>query len=203
MADAAQDLGAVPAILAAVKEWETARMARVFPAEIKARLRDNNREFHLEPDGPGFWNLFEITYARFTHSASQATPTRWQFTNAHAAQSLRWMVRSTSKQPVAGVALALNGHSIADLKDRTLPPGGCLKYRGGATASIYDSNWKEVGRVEVAASASHVGSGIHSLTLGCAPQSDALLKLELCTRGTAVPIGRTARVRPSEGRQSP
>jgi hypothetical protein len=173
-----------------VKEWETARMTRMFPPEIKARLRDNKREFHLEPDGPDRWSLFEISYARFTHDASQATPTHLQFTNANPAQPLQWMVRSTSKQPLAGVALALNDRSIVDLKDRTLPPGGCLKYRGGATASICDPNWKEVGRVEVAASESHLGPGVHPLTLGCALQPGALLKLELGTRGTATPIGK-------------
>jgi len=47
-ADAAKQFGATPAILAAIKEWETARMARAFPPEVKAKLRDNTREFHLE-----------------------------------------------------------------------------------------------------------------------------------------------------------
>jgi hypothetical protein len=51
--------GETRAILKAIKEWETARISDAFPAEIKAALRDNSREFHLEPMGGGKWHLFE------------------------------------------------------------------------------------------------------------------------------------------------
>jgi len=188
-ADAAKAFGAVPAILSAIREWETARMARVFPPEVRARLRDNSREFHLEPRGPARWDLFEIASARFTHDASQASPSRAPFTNAHSPQSLEWIVRSNSKQPVSGVVLTLNGRPIADLKERALPAGGCVKYTGGAAASIHDSAWKEVARVAVDAMAGRVDSGVQEATVGCTPVPGALLNLELRTRGAPTVIG--------------
>jgi len=50
----------IAAILDAVRQWETARMAGAFPPEIKARLRDNHLEFHLDPVGPGEWDLYPM-----------------------------------------------------------------------------------------------------------------------------------------------
>jgi hypothetical protein len=57
-ADALKRYGALPAILEAVRQWETARLSGAFPPEIKAQLRDNTREFHLEPVGRGQWDLY-------------------------------------------------------------------------------------------------------------------------------------------------
>ena len=62
-ADALQKYGATPAILEDVRQWETARMAGAFPDSLKADLRDNTKEFHLQPAGPGQWDLFQVVTA--------------------------------------------------------------------------------------------------------------------------------------------
>ena len=71
------------AILEAVKQWETARMAGAFPPEVKAALRDNAREFHLEPVSEGRWNLYAAQTERFTHDAARVEATKWTFQNPH------------------------------------------------------------------------------------------------------------------------
>ena len=75
-ADAAKQFGATPAILAAIKQWETARMAGAFPAGAKARLRDNTREFHLQPAGPGQWDLFEVHVCAHSLTMPASPPPR-------------------------------------------------------------------------------------------------------------------------------
>ncbi len=52
--------GSVGAILDAVREWETARLAGAFSPEQRAQLRDNAREFHLERVGDGQWDLSTV-----------------------------------------------------------------------------------------------------------------------------------------------
>lgn len=52
------------AILDAVREWETARAAGAFPPDVRAILRDNAREFHLEPVAKGQWDLTAIEGGR-------------------------------------------------------------------------------------------------------------------------------------------
>jgi hypothetical protein len=50
----------VPAILGAVREWEAARMAGAFSDEVRAMLRDDGKEFHLERVGAREWDLFPM-----------------------------------------------------------------------------------------------------------------------------------------------
>ncbi len=187
--DAARQFGATPAILAAIRQWETARMAGAFPPAIKATLRDNAREFHLEPAGVGRWDLFEIHAERFTHDAGKQAATEFQFSNPNAAQSLQWTIRSTSKQPLAGVTVEINGKSAVDLGGQALPPGGSLKYVGGPEAMICDATWKELTRVPVNTNAARVTPGIQQVRIGCAQQSGAGLKIELRTSSSPTRVG--------------
>jgi hypothetical protein len=191
-ADAAKQFGATPAILAAIRQWETARMAQAFPPAVKARLCDNAREFHLEPAGSGQWDLSEVQCARFTHDAGQPSATELTFTNHHAEQPLQWTVRSTAKQPLAGVTVEINGKRVVELKERPLPPGGSLKYTGGAEVMICDAAWKELGRVPVDASAARIRTGRQQVKLLGADQRSASLKIELRTLGPATRIGAAA-----------
>jgi hypothetical protein len=188
-AEAAKQFGATPAILASIRQWETARMGRAFPPEIKARLCDNTREFHLQSAGPGQWDLFEARFARFAHDASKPVATELHFTNTNLGQPLQWTLTSTSKQPLPGVVVEINGQLVLDLKERALPPGGSLKYSAGPEAVIYSPTWKELARVPVEAGAARVSTGTQPVKISCASQSGAALKIELRTLGPATRLG--------------
>jgi hypothetical protein len=183
--DAAKRFGAILAILEAVKQWETARMAGAFPAEVKAALRDNAREFHLEPASEGRWNLYAVHSERFTHDAAQGEATRSTFQNPHAAQRLQWVVRCGGKEPATGVTVEVNGKPILGPEGCVLPVGGSLRYSGGAESYVCDSAWKELSRVPVAAEAGQVGTGEQRIAVGCKSQSGSSLKVELRTLGSA------------------
>ena len=188
-ADAAKRFGATIAILETVKEWETARMARAFPPDVKAALRDNAREFHLEPVSAGRWNLYSAHTERLTHDTARREPTKWTFQNPYSAQPLQWAVSWQGKQPATGVTLELDGQPLLGPDGCALAPDGNLKYTGGTEARLYDSAWRELSRVPVAAAASQAPAGERHVTLGCHPQSGSSLKLELRTLGPAKPIG--------------
>ncbi|MBB6048816.1 hypothetical protein [Armatimonas rosea] len=59
-AETAKRFGTIPAILEAIHQWETARRTGAFPESLKAELRDNTREFHLEPVGANQWDLYPV-----------------------------------------------------------------------------------------------------------------------------------------------
>ena len=188
-ADTAKRFGATLAILESVKQWETARMAGAFPPEVKAALRDNAREFHLDAGSAGCWNLYSVHVERFTHDAAQAEATKCVLQNPHAAQRLQWVMRVAGKLPVKGVSLEINGKTAVTLDERAVPGGGALRYSGGPEAFVCDSNWKEVARVPVAAEAVQIGSGAQQVTIGSRSQSGTSLKIELRTLGPATTIG--------------
>jgi hypothetical protein len=187
-ADAARQFGATPAILELVRQWETARMGRAFPEPVKALLRDNTREFHLEPVRTGEWNLFEVQVAHFTHNAAKADATESEYRNQNAEQAAHWILRSNGKAAVQAVALEFNGRPVVQLTDQPLPPGWSLRYHGAAEAVLSDGAWREQAHVPVAAAAARLGLGVQHVPIRSARQDDAGLKLELRSLGAAQPV---------------
>jgi hypothetical protein len=191
-AEATRQFGAVPAILEAIRQWEAARHSGAFPPEVKARLCDNNREFQLKAAGGRQWDLFELQTARFTSVTNQAETTV-TFTNRHAAQPLRWTLRSAGKERLTRVSLAINGQLAVSLGEQGLPLGGSLTYRGGTEAVVCDAAWKELGRVPVNVTAARVNPGEVSVTFGGAPPAVAELKLEVQTVDAGQRLGASAK----------
>jgi hypothetical protein len=189
-ADTARHFGGVSAILEAIRQWETARLAGAFPAEIKERLRDNSREFHLRTAGEEGWDLSEVTVARFAREAGSTAFSGFEFQNPNPAQSLQWILRSTSKTPVSGITLELNGRTVVELRGQQVPVLGSVKYTGGSEAVIADEHWKEVARVPVNAVSAQVGTGGQKVRMGGALPEGASLKLECRS------LGGTTRLRP-------
>ena len=153
-------------------------------------MRDNTREFHLQPARPGRWDLCEVRSTRFSHEAGQLAATESQFENTRAAQPLQWMVRGDPKQPVAGLYIAFNGTRVLELTDRPLPPNGTLQYRGGPEAVIADAAGKELARVPVKPAAARIAAGVQRVSIGCGQQKDASLKIELRTLGPATRVAK-------------
>lgn len=150
-ADTARKFGEVPAILnQAIRQWETARTTRAFPDAIRAALRDNTREFHLEPTGPRSCNSSgEAFLQRFSHDLTRIEPSTFAFDPRESTQPPTWTLHSTSKAPLTGVQLTWNETAVAGLAAVTIPAGGRLRYAGGADLVVTDAGWKEVSRVPV------------------------------------------------------
>ena len=66
-------------ILEAVRTWETARLAGVFPESIKPSLQDISREFTLAEEGDG-WVLREVYSFKGAHARRSCgrKPSRWR-----------------------------------------------------------------------------------------------------------------------------
>jgi len=191
-AETALVYGAVPAILNTIRQWETARMAGAFSPAVRSALRDNTREFHLQPADKGAWDLVELHSARFNHAAALSAPTEFRFTNADAGQSLGLWIRAVGAEPIRALALTVNGAIALDLRDRSIPAGGSLKYSGGPEAVIADANGKEVARVPVDAKATHVEPGSQWVTLRCGRQSGSSVTAEMRTYSAPIRIGASA-----------
>jgi hypothetical protein len=198
-AEAAQQFGATPAILEAVRQWETARMAGLFPAPVKAWLRDNTREFHLDPVASGQWDLFEVHVRHLVHDASKMTGTEVTCQLETEEQEAQWILRSVGQQPVKAAALAFNEQSVVELKDEALPAGWSLRYRGGPQALMCDAAWREKRRVPVNAVAARLGPGTQRVRIGCAQQQEGSLRLELRLVGPPRRIGGTPPLGASPG----
>ena len=187
-ADTARQFGATSAILASISEWETARMANAFPAEIKARLRDNQREFHLQGVGKGAWDLREATVMRFNFPSKESKGGGFEFANSESDIPWEWTVTSVGKSPVSALTIEVDGHPLVGLKEVSIPVGGHLKYVGGGEAAITDGTWKELARVPIIETPTTSNSGLrHFQILGPQPQ-DAAFKVELRRLGAKMRV---------------
>jgi len=188
-AEAARRFGAMPAILEAIRQWETARMAGAFPSTIKALLRDNSREFQLKTLKPGAWELRETHVRRFAHDAAGGTTTQQQFQNDDAPQRLAWTVTATGKAAIPAVSVTINGRPVLTLTGQELPPGGHIQYAGGTEAQVSDAAWHELRRLALDPENVRVDAGTFQFGVGCPAQAGAGLKAEVSTCGPAMRIG--------------
>jgi hypothetical protein len=175
--NATKALSMTETILNAVRQWETARMARAFPASLKAALSDNTREFHLEAAGQNRWNLQEVHAAKFMRAANATEEI--VFVNADNAQPLRWTIRSEAKEPWRDFTMEIDGKPAVANIGASVPPGGSLKYTGGTEAVISDAAWKELARVAVEPGANQIAPGLHRIKIS--HPTAARMKLEFST----------------------
>ena len=192
-ADTARQFGATAAILAAIAQWETARMSGAFPPAIKALLRDNTREFHLSPVARGGWDLREVHVERSVLEAGKTGSIGVEFQNPSAQQPAQWILRSTAQTPFRGITVELNGHLVLDTKDALIPAGGSLKYTGGNEVVVVDAGWKEVNRLPVRAGAARVETGGSRMKIDATLPEGSSLRIELRTFGPATRVQGTHR----------
>lgn len=191
-ADAARQFGATPAILEAIRQWETARMSGAFPENVRAALRDNEREFQLRPIAAGGWELQEMHRRRFTTTEPTTQPVEFSYENPNPGQALQWRVTNAGKEPLTELVLRVNGRLAVACGPKTIPPGGTLQYRGGTEAVISDAAWREVERLAVDPQGQHASPGASLLRLEGPAAGLPPLKLEIATPspGTRIAVRR-------------
>ena len=89
-----------PAILAAVREWEAARLAGRFSAEQREALLGPD-EFHLVCTAEGGPRLCPVAFSPIlshTPTEDQAEEAQWTVENKFAAQPVRFVLRSAARQ---------------------------------------------------------------------------------------------------------
>jgi hypothetical protein len=192
-AAASQIFGATGEILEAVSQWETARQARAFTPEARAALRDNRREFHLQPVKKNVWNLTEAHFTRFTLNGKENAFGEFKADNLDAPQPLQWIVQSTAETPIRDFQLAINGIPIAVAGNVAIPAGGYIRYRGGSEALVCDASWHEVARIAVNSAKATLPTGPYRISFHAASFTGSL-KIECRTYGAPLRLtGKASR----------
>ncbi len=148
-AETAKRYGSEPAILEAINQWERARRLDVFPADVRAALRDNQREFHMEPIGgrnTNAWNLYEVFSARTDLSTD--APVTISLHNSADSQQLRWSI-SAGDKPLTHIEVRAHGGIFTLPATASVPAGGSVRYDGGSFVGVYNGDQKEVLRIPV------------------------------------------------------
>ncbi|MFA5817373.1 MAG: hypothetical protein WC865_17360, partial [Bacteroidales bacterium] len=130
-------------ILYAIREWERARMAGTFPADVKKQMQNIKNEFHLELDGPNNWNLYPYTIWR-TEYKSGAGLMPIEINNENPDQPVQFILSAGPENSATLIRLDIDGGRKIYIP-LDLPANHYIKYTGGSYIYLYDSTWQLVG----------------------------------------------------------
>lgn len=143
-------------ILESINQWEKARMSGAFNPEQKEAMRDINREFHLEPDADGSWNLYPFhvslknEHPKTSKQPGEPTSTGFTFNNLYGDQALQYTFRLISQNPemtLSGITLDLDNHKTITI-EQGLAVGDILQCTGDGKIIQYDDTWNIIRNLE-------------------------------------------------------
>ena len=178
-----------PALLDAIREWETARMSGAFSDAQQLRLRDATREFHLETISAGTWRLTEhalsplLVRERVERQPGEPTVTSWQVAQDWDAQRLQFTIVVPGK-----IGSARNFRLQADRMPEivlpvTLVAGERLVCDGSDTCQVVSAAGATKATIRLAIALPVTSPGTHTITLDSERGGDDARRVELQLRG--------------------
>lgn len=180
---------ATDAIIEAVRAWEEAKGLGVFSEEQRARLKDPERDFHLERAGEGRWALRNHDKFRFEHGRQvlqpgQPTASEWDFENAFDPQPLHLHLLLAGGDDAGAEAIELEvDRSFKVTVPAALKAGQSLVWDGSERMIVYDEKGRKLETVEVGKWPPLLSKGKHTLAVdarfaGRGPVLKGVVKLQ-------------------------
>lgn len=161
-------LGNRDILLETIKNWETLRMADRFSDELKAKLKDQNSEWHLEKEGETY-TLYSVDKSQTFHcdllemQPGQPGGADWTFYNQFEKQEFHCSVRIFGDGYAENIALTTKNGM---LKFPARINGGEYLIYDGKTGRITDKNYNTIKEVQPIGS-SIVSAGQQALAMYC------------------------------------
>lgn len=186
--DALRGNGQTHDILHAIRTWEAARLANAFTNEQRERLKDSDRDFHLEPEGENGWLLCEVAFSQvLSHRAKERQPGEpvaemgaWH--QPFHPQPVRIVIRalSTGSDRLIHPTVTLNFDEI--VFPVTLESGQYLICDGDAAYRVCDENWNILQTGALSEPVPVVQAGVMAIQITCDERSRGRLEARLAVR---------------------
>ena len=176
-------------IIAAIRTWEDAKRLGIFSDEQRTRLKDPERDFHLERTGENGWTLknyekFHFEHARKVLQPGEPARSEWSFENASGPQTLHLHLLLTGGAGAEARGLEIEVDRFFKVAvPATLKKGQSLVWDGSARMTLYDDKGRKIEDVAVGGSLPLLEKGKHSIAIdgrfgGEAPVIKGTVKLE-------------------------
>lgn len=185
------------AVIAAIRTWEEAKRLGVFSEEQRARLKDPERDFHLERTGEKRWTLRSFDKFVFEHARKVLQP-------GEPAQSELSFENACEDQPLH-LHLLLTGGADAQAREvgievdrffkvtvpATMKKGQSLVWDGSGRIILYDDKGRKVQDLPAGRSLPLLGKGRHTLAVEARfDGSDPVIKGTVKLKGAVESIER-------------
>jgi hypothetical protein len=181
--DAVKRNGESDRILAAIREWDKARMAGAFTEDIRKKMTDIRNEYHLDPYGADAWNLVPFTIWR-SELKPGTEEVALDIRNENPDQPVQFILSSGAEGAATGITLTIDGKTAISIK-LDLPANHYIKYSGGSYATLYDQFWHPVKTAQLIQNEVTLTQGDHKVKIGAVlkPDAKAGMKIEMKTAG--------------------
>jgi len=190
--------GQTEAILAAIRDWERARLSGVFSEEQREHLRDPDGEFHLEPEGDNAWKLYPVSYSPvFSYQYEERQPgepaeVEWEFENKYAKQPLRFVLRvlpgvgASQEDAVICPSFQINFNWVRF--PVRLFPYQYLVCQGDGYGRVYDVNWNVIQTEKADPQSPELSSGKQRIGFHCVKGARHRVEVKFRTLGHPEPV---------------
>ena len=142
----------------------------VFSDEQRTRLKDPERDFHLERTGEGQWALqsydkFHFEHAKRTRQPGEPASSEWTFENAFGPQTLHLHLLLTGEGAEAKDLTIEIDRFFTVAVPAVLKKGRSLVWDGSDTMTLYDEKGRKTGTVEVGKSLPLLQKGTHTISV--------------------------------------
>jgi hypothetical protein len=156
-------------LLEKMKQWERARLSGAFPDSIRKEMEDVANEYHLEAVSDTSWDLYRVKVYVAQHTSLTRQPgepvyTSKEIDNPYHEQQPVITVRVMKDTRCENVTLEFDDYRTIIFPFK-LFKGQVVRYEGGETATVYDKNMKEVGKVKVKGEKIILEHGYHTVNV--------------------------------------
>jgi len=191
-----QNNPATDAIIDTIRSWEEAKRKGAFSDEQRARLKDPERDFHLERAGDGRWVLQNFDKLRFEHvkkvlQPGQPAGSTWTFSNGAGPQSLHLHLLLTGGDDAEarGIEIEVDRFFRASVPS-VLKKGQSLVWDGTDAILLYSDKGQLLERIALGRALPPLAPGSHEIAIeaGLGGTGDPVLKgtIKLMTTTEAV-----------------
>ena len=175
---------ATDAIIDSIRSWEEAKRSGAFSDEQRARLKDPERDFHLERAGAGRWTLQSFDKLRFEHARKvlqpgQPTGSTWTFENKAETQPLHLhlLLAGGDDAEARGISIEVD-RSFGAAVPAVLKKGQSLVWDGSDTIFLYSDKGQLLERISLGRALPPLETGTHSVTVeaGLAGSGEPVLR---------------------------
>jgi hypothetical protein len=158
-------------IISYIRTWEEAKERGIFSDEQRTRLKDTDKDFHLEKSGTDSWLLQSFKKFRFEHpkkilQPGEPTHSKWEFNNEWDSQliHLQLLVTGGEGASVENIAIEIDNYYHVDIPVQ-VKKGQSLVWDGSAQIKLYNDKGQYIRTFEIDKGLPQLKKGKHVITI--------------------------------------
>jgi hypothetical protein len=159
-------------IIGYIRTWEEAKKMGIFSEEQRTRLKDLERDFHLEKSGANQWKLQSFEKFKFEHpkkilQPGEPTLSRWEFNNAYEPQPLHLQLLVTGGDAAGVENIEIEVDNFFKLNiPAAVKKGQTLVWDSSKQMKLYNDRGQFIKAIDVDRSLPELKNGKHVITIG-------------------------------------